>query len=131
MAPTTTATTTAEENGDMKNILFAPIEHTDSIKPSNGNGSLTYSAASSINSAGESTDSSFADIMRVLDGHEGGSKELAAYLKREAARTTDEKSIAGESLAYSTDAESQMMKSLATDAESALQGADLLSTITG
>ena len=83
--------------------------------PSDGNGSLTYSAASSINSAGESTDSSFANIMRVLDGHEGGFKELAAYLKREAARTTDKKSIAGESLAYSTDAESQMMKSLATD----------------
>jgi len=97
--------------------------------PSDGNASLTYSAASSVNSAtNESTDSSFADIMRVLDGQD--SKEVAAYLKKEAHRTgRDEKSVA-ESLAYSTDAESHL-RSLATDGESALHGTDLLSTITG
>jgi len=97
--------------------------------PLDGSGSLTYSAASSINSTtGESTDSSFADIMRVLDVQD--SRELASYLRKEAARTgKDEKSVA-ESLAYSTDAESHL-RSLATDMESALHGADLISTITG
>eukprot|EP00549_Striatella_unipunctata_P025458 CAMPEP_0118699822 /NCGR_PEP_ID=MMETSP0800-20121206/16158_1 /TAXON_ID=210618 ORGANISM="Striatella unipunctata, Strain CCMP2910" /NCGR_SAMPLE_ID=MMETSP0800 /ASSEMBLY_ACC=CAM_ASM_000638 /LENGTH=143 /DNA_ID=CAMNT_0006600173 /DNA_START=243 /DNA_END=674 /DNA_ORIENTATION=- len=48
-------------------------------------GSLTYSASSSINSgssaAGESTDSSFADIMKVLDLDD--SSELAALMARE------------------------------------------------
>jgi hypothetical protein len=100
-------------------------DHTD------GNGSLTYSAASSINSAGESTDSSFADIMRVLDGQD--TNELAAYLKQQAVRHSlrDEKSVA-ESWAYSTDAESHMQRSMATDADaSGLHGTDLLSTITG
>jgi len=94
-----------------------------------GSGSLTYSAASSINSAtGESTDSSFADIMKVLDIQD--SSELAAYLRKEAVRQgKDERSVA-ESLAYSTDAESHF-RSLATDGESALHGADLLSTLTG
>jgi hypothetical protein len=118
--------------------------------PTDGNGSLTYSAASSINSAGESTDSSFADIMKVLDGQD--THELAAYLKHQAAkqhhnnnmnshsghggggtsnRGGDERSVA-ESLAYSTDAESHMQRSMgtATDA-SGLHGTDLLSTITG
>jgi hypothetical protein len=114
--------------------------------PTDGNGSLTYSAASSINSAGESTDSSFADIMKVLDGQD--THELAAYLKHQAAkqhhnnnmnshsggtsnRGGDERSVA-ESLAYSTDAESHWQRSVgtATDA-SGLHGTDLLSTITG
>jgi hypothetical protein len=123
-----------------------------------GSGSLTYSAASSINSqAGESTDSSFADIMRVLDVQD--SKELAAVLQKERAARHysnnshhnfgshnnkhsyhrhggDERSIAAhsitaESLTYSTDAESHM-RSLATDAEfSGLHGTGILSTITG
>lgn len=125
--------------------------------PTDGSGSLTYSAASSINSnAGESTDSSFADIMRVLDVQD--SKELAAVLQKERARHSnshfgtargDEQSIAaasahsltystghsltystGQSLTYSTDAESHM-RSLATDAESGLHGTGILSTITG
>jgi hypothetical protein len=104
-----------------------------------GNGSLSYSAASSINSAGESTDSSFADIMKVLDGQD--THELAAYLKHQAAKqhhnnnmnnhtSRDERSVAGESLAYSTDAESHMQRSMGTDA-TGLHGTDLLSTITG
>ena len=102
--------------------------------PLDGSGSLTYSAASSINSAaGESTDSSFADIMRVLDVQD--SKELAAVLQKERARQSnkDERSITAESqhsLAYSTDAESHL-RSLATDAESALNGTRYLSTIPG
>eukprot|EP00977_Amphora_coffeiformis_P010570 scaffold2490_cov169-Amphora_coffeaeformis.AAC.2 len=98
-----------------------------------GSGSLTYSAASSINSAtGESTDSSFADIMRVLDVQD--SKELATVIQKERAKHgRDERSVAAESqhsLAYSTDAESNM-RSLATDAESALNGTRYLSTIPG
>jgi hypothetical protein len=130
--------------------------------PTDGSGSLTYSAASSINStAGESTDSSFADIMRVLDVQD--SKELAAVLHKERARHSnshfgsatskhsqisrhpyhhgDERSIAAhsiaaESLTYSTDAESHMrsldMRSLATDGEfSGLHGTGILATIAG
>jgi hypothetical protein len=127
--------------------------------PTDGSGSLTYSAASSINSqAGESTDSSFADIMRVLDVQD--SKELAAVLQKERARHSnshfgkhhhqqhhphnnfhhggDERSIAAysiaaesaQSLTYSTDAESHM-RSLATDAESGLHGTGILGTIAG
>lgn len=102
-------------------------------------GSLTYSsAASSINSAAESTDSSFADIMKVLDGPES-TREIAMYLQHKeaaaaaatAARRQDERSVAESSLAYSTDAES-MMRSLVTEGEStALQGADYISTMTG
>lgn len=53
---------------------------------SEGSGaSLTYSAGSSVQSAGsaagESTDSSFADIMRVLDLQD--SKELQEFIQRE------------------------------------------------
>ena len=117
---------------------FRPDRRTSSGRhhdpdPTDGSGSLTYSsAASSINSQAESTDSSFADIMKVLDGPEG-TREIAMYLQHKeavAARRQDEKSVA-ESLAYSTDAES-MMRSMVTDAEStALAGADLISTITG
>ena len=62
------------------------------------------------------------------------SKELAAYLRKDGGGSSghhrkDEKSVA-ESLAYSMDAES-CMKSMATDNESGLHGADLLSTFTG
>jgi len=109
--------------------------------PLDGTGSLTYSAASSINSAtGESTDSSFGDIMRVLDVQD--SKELASYLKTQKAgmmrsggdnrsTTKDERSITADSLAYS-DAESYLRSLAATDGgESLLHGADLISTITG
>lgn len=98
--------------------------------PLDGSGSLTYSAASSINSAaGESTDSSFADIMRVLDVQD--SKGLAQVLQNHGIRQTkDERSVAAESqhsLAYSTDAESHL-RSLATDGESHLHGTGYLST---
>ena len=98
----------------------------EDIDPTDGSGSLTYSAASSINSAGESTDSSFAEMLRGLDVE--NTKELAAYLQKERTRK-DERSVA-ESLAYSTDAESNV-RSMATDAESGLHGTESLSTITG
>ena len=99
--------------------------------PTDGTGSLTYSAASSVHSGGsatgESTDSSFADIMRVLDLQDG--KELAALIKKEGVSSAGELrerrglthsgiSVAS-SLAYST------------DGESALEGAGLLQTIAG
>lgn len=114
--------------GDKRRHRRGSSDHDGDGDPLDGNGSLTYSAASSVNSGGESTDSSFGDIMKVLDIQD--SKELHAYLKREALRTgRDEKSVA-ESLAYSTDAETHI-RSLATDAESALHGADLISTFTG
>lgn len=103
------------------------------------NGSLSYSSAgSSINSgassgsaAGESTDSSFADIMRVLALQEG--PELDALMKREgldprtiarmkakaAATGTVDSGSAASSLNYST------------DGESALNGECVIQTITG
>eukprot|EP00550_Attheya_septentrionalis_P003063 CAMPEP_0198283074 /NCGR_PEP_ID=MMETSP1449-20131203/2754_1 /TAXON_ID=420275 /ORGANISM="Attheya septentrionalis, Strain CCMP2084" /LENGTH=297 /DNA_ID=CAMNT_0043979551 /DNA_START=417 /DNA_END=1310 /DNA_ORIENTATION=+ len=60
-----------------------------------GTGSLTYSASSSINSgsshAEESTDSSFADIMRVLDLDD--SSELAALMTKEAVSNPDHHAV--------------------------------------
>jgi hypothetical protein len=108
----------------------------EDVDPLDGSGSLTYSAASSINSAaGESTDSSFADMMRVLDVQDSG--ELASILRAERARQDsrrEDRSVAADSqqssLAYSTDAESHL-RSLATDAESALHGTGYLSTVPG
>lgn len=105
-------------------------EHADDVDPTDGSGSLTYSAASSIHSGGESSnESSFADIMKVLDGQD--SSGLAAYLKERESQhhhkshlsgsNRDERSVANESLAYSTDAESHV-NSLATGGESALHG---------
>ena len=95
-----------------------------------GAGSLTYSATSSVQSggsaAGESTDSSFADIMRVLDLQD--SEQLKQIIKKEGVSSIDElqkkrgvnsgASVAS-SLAYSTDGESH------------LEGTRLLQTIAG
>jgi hypothetical protein len=63
-------------------------------------GSLTYSANSSIGSSqgASSADSSFADIRRVIDQHGENSQALANFLKK---HVRDERSLAGESLAYS------------------------------
>lgn len=90
------------------------------------NGSLSYSAASSVNSAGESTDSSFGDIMRVLDVQD--TQELKGYMRKEGVSSVAElknrrglvsqPSVAS-SLAYSTDGESN------------LEGTKILQTITG
>ena len=95
-----------------------------------GGASLTYSTTSSVNScsiADESHDSSFADIMRVLDVHDG--KDLASFLKRDYPTTNskhgDERSTA-ESLAYSVDNESYTLQSHVADNESVLQGTDFL-----
>jgi hypothetical protein len=103
------------------------IEDTDNT---DGAGSLTYSATSSVQSggsaAGESTDSSFADIMRVLDMQD--SQQLKDFIKKEGCTSVDElqkkkgwsggMSVAS-SLAYSSDGESH------------LQGTKLLQTIAG
>lgn len=90
------------------------------------NSSLAYSAASSVNSAGESTDSSFGDIIRVLDVQD--TQELKDYIRKEGVSSVAElrsrrglvsqPSVAS-SLAYSTDGESH------------LEGTKLLQTITG
>lgn len=94
-----------------------------------GAGSLTYSATSSVQSggsaAGESTDSSFADIMRVLDLQD--SQQLKDYIKKEGYASVGDykkKGMSGSqsvasSLAYSTDGESH------------LEGTKLLETIAG
>ena len=99
--------------------------------PTDGNGSLSYSAASSVNSGADSADSSF--MLRGLDVHD--SKELANYLEQRARR--DEKSVAADSLAYSTNAESlaystdaeSHFRSLATSDTSKLHGTDLLGSV--
>jgi len=105
--------------------------HSEDTDNTDGAGSLTYSATSSVQSggsaAGESTDSSFADIMRVLDLQD--SEQLKEFIKKEGCSSVDElqkkrgwggggMSVAS-SLAYSTDAESQ------------LEGTKLLQTIAG
>lgn len=103
--------------------------NSDDFDPSD-NASLTYSAASSVASggsaAGESTDSSFADVMRVLDMQD--SQELRDFIKKEGVTSiselksrrlaSGEQSVAS-SLAYSM------------DGESTLAGSKLLQTITG
>jgi hypothetical protein len=72
-----------------------------------GTGSLTYSATSSV-----ASESSFANIMKVLEGHSSDSKEIASYLQRQnggqrahhkrgMSNGGDEKSCAADSLAYS------------------------------
>lgn len=95
-------------------------------------GSLTYSAGSSINSgnssaAGESTDSSFSDIMRVLALQDG--PELEALMKKEG---VDPRAIA-KARAKANAGDTSVTSSLnySTDGESALNGEDVLQTITG
>jgi len=104
--------------------------HSEDMDNTDGAGSLTYSATSSVQSggsaAGESTDSSFADIMRVLDMQD--SQQLKDFIKKEGCTSVDElqkkkgwsggMSVAS-SLAYSSDGESH------------LQGTKLLQTIAG
>jgi len=54
------ANTRKHRNRQHQRTSSADVDPTDA-------GSLTYSTTSSINSTGESTDSSFADIMKVLE----------------------------------------------------------------
>lgn len=93
-----------------------------------GSASLTYSAGSSIASsaAGESTDSSFADIMRVLDVQD--SNELAAFMKREG--VTDPSQLTRKSKSSTAVSVTSSLQ-YSTDGESALEGVNVLSTITG
>jgi hypothetical protein len=120
-----------------KQTYDANSQDHDSVDPTDGAASLTYSATSSVHSggsaAGESTDSSFADIMRVLDMQDGG--ELAALCKKEGvsspgelrekanvllrSKAKSDRSMGANSLAYST------------DGESTLNGANFLQTIAG
>jgi hypothetical protein len=111
-----------------------PNNHTQTEEedPSDGSASLTYSAGSSIASsaAGESTDSSFADIMKVLDVQD--SEELVAFMKREG--VTDPSKYRGSSGHHNTKTSTISVSSslnYSTDGESALEGAHLLQTITG
>eukprot|EP00529_Nitzschia_sp_RCC80_P026136 CAMPEP_0113493624 /NCGR_PEP_ID=MMETSP0014_2-20120614/28686_1 /TAXON_ID=2857 /ORGANISM="Nitzschia sp." /LENGTH=340 /DNA_ID=CAMNT_0000387489 /DNA_START=431 /DNA_END=1453 /DNA_ORIENTATION=+ /assembly_acc=CAM_ASM_000159 len=93
-------------------------------------GSLTYSAASSVQSArsgsaaGESTDSSFADIMRVLDLQD--TQQLKDFIAKEGVAKTDElyRKRGGSS---SVSVASSLQYS--TDGESHLEGTKLLQTI--
>lgn len=106
--------------------------HSEDDDPSDGSASLTYSAGSSIASrdsaAGESTDSSFADIMRVLDMQD--SQELAAFMKREGV-TDPSKLLAVGSHGKKSTVSVASSLNYSTDGESALEGAHLLQTITG
>lgn len=97
-----------------------------------GAGSLTYSATSSVQSggsaAGESTDSSFADIMRVLDLQD--SDQLKEFIKKEGCTSVDELQ---KKRGWSPGGGASVASSLAysTDAESHLEGTKLLQTIAG
>eukprot|EP00546_Thalassionema_frauenfeldii_P008461 CAMPEP_0178922438 /NCGR_PEP_ID=MMETSP0786-20121207/16154_1 /TAXON_ID=186022 /ORGANISM="Thalassionema frauenfeldii, Strain CCMP 1798" /LENGTH=225 /DNA_ID=CAMNT_0020596803 /DNA_START=272 /DNA_END=945 /DNA_ORIENTATION=+ len=90
------------------------------------NGSLTYSAGSSCSSAaGESTDSSFADVMKVLAIQD--EPELEALMKREG---IDARAFA-KAKAKATDSSVASSLNYSTDGESALNGEHVLQTITG
>jgi hypothetical protein len=147
--PATTTTTTTATTPPTTTTIY---EFKDSSAPLGGNsearkargrsgddedgataGSLSYSAAtshSSRSSSMASNDSSFAEFRRVL---EGDSKELATFLKEHVRRGggggggRDEKSVAADSLAYSTDADTLHGRSYGTDADSHLQGSTLVS----
>jgi hypothetical protein len=93
-------------------------------------GSLTYSATSSVNSggsaAGESTDSSFAHIMRVLALQDG--PELEEVMKREG---YDAKAIAWAKAKNADGISVASSLNYSVDGESALNGEAVLQSITG
>jgi len=96
------------------------------------NGSLTYSDGTSINSgcsstAGESTDSSFADIMKVLALQDG--PELEALMKREGIDARALAKAKQKALGDTMSVTSSLNYS--TDGESALNGEHCIQTITG
>ena len=95
-----------------------------------GAGSLTYSATSSVQSggsaAGESTDSSFADIMRVLDLQD--SEQLKEIIKKEGVSSVDELQ---KKRGYHSGASVASSLAYSTDGESHLEGTKLLQTIAG
>ena len=100
-----------------------------------GAGSLTYSATSSVQSggsaAGESTDSSFADIMRVLDLQD--SDQLKEFIKKEGCTSVDELQKKRGWATNGGGGGMSVTSSLAysTDGESHLEGTKLLQTIAG
>lgn len=96
-------------------------------KEDDGEGSLTYSAASSTSSAGESTDSSFADIMRVLEGD----AELAAFCKKDPSMQKKLDMLRKHQHHYSSEVSVTSSLNYSTDGESALNGEHFLQTITG
>jgi len=106
--------------------------HSEDTDNTDGAGSLTYSATSSVQSggsaAGESTDSSFADIMRVLDLQD--SEQLKEFIKKEGCTSVDELQ---KKRGWSGGGGVSVTSSLAysTDAESHLEGTKLLQTIAG
>ena len=106
--------------------------HSEDTDNTDGAGSLTYSATSSVQSggsaAGESTDSSFADIMRVLDLQD--SDQLKEFIKKEGCTSVDELQ---KKRGWSSGGGASVASSLAysTDAESHLEGTKLLQTIAG
>jgi hypothetical protein len=109
-------------------------QYSEDPDPTDGQGSLTYSAASSVHSggsaAGESTDSSFADIMRVLDLQDHDSKELRDLCKKEGVSSHAE---LREKRGFPSSSNYSVASSLnySTDGESHLQGSQLLQTIAG
>jgi len=131
---------TAAANANTRKHRRHQRTNSDDADPTDGSGSLTYSAASSINSAGESTDSSFADIMKVLDMQDPSElgplmkekgmspAEYHMHLQQQHAnypdhhhhKTRSSQASVASSLQYSTDGESNF-----------LHGTDLVSTITG
>ena len=115
---------------DQRNRKYPRRRGSDDLDAADGNASLTYSAASSVNSggsaAGESNDSSsFAEVMRVLDLQD--SFELKEFIRKEGVSVTELRnrklssgqSLASASLAYSADGDSH------------LDGTMLLQTIAG
>jgi hypothetical protein len=91
--------------------------------------SLTYSAASSMSSAGESTDSSLGDIMRALEGD----AELIAYCKKDPSFQKQLDKLLHKQNQQQPSSEASVTSSLnySTDGESALNGEHVLQTITG
>lgn len=113
--------------------------HSEDTDQTDGAGSLTYSATSSVQSggsaAGESTDSSFADIMRVLDLQD--SDQLRELIRKEGVTSVDELQrkrgmvYPGGSVASSLQYSAASLQYSIDDGESHLEGTRLLQTITG
>jgi hypothetical protein len=134
--PTTTTTTTHSKKAGKRNNAgtggygSSSSNHYygfqgEDADPTDGAASLTYSAASSC--AGESTDSSFADIMRVLDLQDD--KELAALMKKEGVSTASE--LKEKRGLHNSAVSVASSLNYSTDGESHLEGTKLLQTITG
>ena len=135
MTNTTGPTYTLSSSGDnyqqqSRKTKGSSRRRTLSEDEDDGNGSMTYSAGSSVqsgSSAGESTNSSssFAGIMRVLDVQD--SQEL---IKKEGVSSA-EQLRAKRGLPSSSAISVASSLNYSTDGESHMQGAQLLQTIAG